>query len=370
MRDAVTSALAQPVEPSQLNTLGHLADDTNILSRRRSRKLSATSTNTKASSRQEDDDNNYSLIESLEPRSRRILAAGVSESNANVSDVSRAPYGSPQNPRRRRRTSSVASSLSGQAKTSILFNPGVSVPVPSSFSVLIPDISQQGLETAIASRLIETFLTITILPVENETSAGTSSVRVSSSFRGTVSQKSTLARRTQATSISSLPAAVTLKDKTVNGVTKSLSSRLKPSHSRSSSSPVYQPHKSGTQPAISNSVAQSSSSSTSSTVVPDYFSQIHTPSVNPTFLIDARPGHDFSPDSNANCSKMKVQLWGRARDASTKVAGKQKQKNAQESSAGENCDWNITQEWVFSLDQLCPLPSNVRHQFSNFMRSI
>jgi hypothetical protein len=125
---------------------------------------------------------------------------------------------------------------------------------------------------------------------------------------------------------------------------------------------MYQHHDLEGQP--SNLIAHSSSSSTPSNIVPDFFSQIHPPSVNPTFSIDARPGHDFSSDSNANGSKMKVQLWGQTRDASTKVVGKQKQKGPQDLV---NCDWSITQEWVFSLDQLWPLPPNVRHQFSRFM---
>lgn len=362
MRDAVTSALAQPVEPSQLNALGHLADDINILSRRRSRKLSATSTNTKSSSRQEDEDNRYSFIESRDPRSRRVMTAGVSESSPGVSDAPRTQYGSPQSARRRRRTNSVASSMSGQAKASILFNPGASVPVPGSFSVMIPDISQQGLEKAIASRLIETFLTITILSVENQTFVESSSTGASSS-RGTTSLKSTSARRTQTASISSLPTAVASKDKSISGATKSLPSKLKSSHSRSSSSPMYQHHDLETQPLTSNSIAHSSHS-TPSNVVPDFFSQVHPPSVNPTFSIDARPGHDFSPDSNSNGTRLKIQLWGRTKDVSTKVVGKQKQESSQDSSG---CDWSITQEWVFSLDQLLPLPPNVRIQFSRII---
>lgn len=360
VRDAVASALSQPVEPSQLNALSHLSDDLEILSRKRSRKSSATSTSTKASGRQDDDDTNHLPLQPPRGRkishSRRSLTSGSSGVTVGPPDISRTPYGSPQTVRRRGRTNSVASSISGQAKTSSFFSQRAAVP---SFSMVVPDISQRGLEKVIDSRLIETFLTITILPIEDPMPARSLPTNASPFSHRPDNQKSTSVRRKQTASMSSLPAGIVSKDKATNGMARPLpSTRLKASHSRSSSSPICQPD-GETPSSSSNLTVQLPPIPAPPNIVPDYFSQIHRPSVNPTFSIDAQPGHDFSSDSNTSSSRMMVQLWGRTKGASAKAAGKQKQKSVQDLIANEDSDWSVIQEWVVSLDELLPLPQHV-----------
>ncbi|KAF9454951.1 hypothetical protein P691DRAFT_799958 [Macrolepiota fuliginosa MF-IS2] len=353
VRDTVTSALSQPVEPSQLNTLGHSSDDLDMLARRRTRKISSTSTATKSSGRQEDDETSL-LLETRGRKfshSRRSLTSGSLGPNASPPGMPRIPYGPPQAARRRGRTNSVASSMSGQAKPSSHFSQGVSVPVTgSSFSMILPDISQQGLEKVIDSRLIETFLAITVLPTPVTTPV--KSPPKKRSPPASDSRKSTFVRRAQTASISSLPTGVSHMTKFSNGTAKLLPSKLKTSHSRSSSSPMYQV---GEVPGSSSDV----NARVPFDPVPDYFSQIHRPSISPTFPIDARPGHDFSPDSNTSSSQLKVQLWGRTKGVSAKVAGKQKQKSVRDLVVGVDSDWTVMEQWDFSLDDLLPLPQDV-----------
>ncbi|KXN87542.1 hypothetical protein AN958_08476, partial [Leucoagaricus sp. SymC.cos] len=349
VRDHVTTALTQPLEPSQLTSLSHLSDDLDVSSRRRTRKLSSTSTNTKSSGRLEEEDTS-SL---LEPRGRKIshprrsMNFGTDNSPPSVSLV---PYGSPQALRRRGRTNSTASSISGQVKTSSLIQ-GVTVPVQgSSFSMLLPDISQQGLEKVIDSRLIETFLTILALstiahnnPPLMKASPSTHSASSNRVFAST--------RRTQTTSVSSLPSN-TYKDKANHGMVRSPPPKLTASHPRLFSSSIY--HQDGSE-------AQPSPSRLNGTsfLVPDFFSQIHRPSVNPTFPIDARPGRDFSSDSHTSGDWLKVQLWGRTKGSFAKAAGKQRQKSTRELVADTDSDWTVMEEWEFSLSDLLPLSEQV-----------
>lgn len=102
--------------------------------------------------------------------------------------------------------------------------------------------------------------------------------------------------------------------------------------------------------------------------VPDYFSQIHRPSVNPIFSIDARPTRGFLSDSDTGSNRLKVELWGRTKGVSAKAVGKQKQKSMQDLIANTDSDWSIVEQWEFSLDDLLPLPHHVR-SFNILMRA-
>ncbi|KAF5356162.1 hypothetical protein D9756_003986 [Leucocoprinus leucothites] len=348
VRDHVTTALSQPVEPSQLNSLGHLSDDLDVSSRIRPRKISTTSSKTKSSGRLEDED--FATLP--EPRGRKVSGRGL---NGNLGldnsppGVPRIPYGSPQNIRRRGRTNSVTSSMSSQHKAPNLLAHGVSASMTaSSLSAILPDISQQGLESVIDSRLIETFLTIFALPNQ------TPSPPKAPSSSGHIGRGSASGRRTHPASVSCIPAG--FKDKVNSGTMKSLPSKLKASHSRSSSYPVSHASEDEAQ---ASSLQSNGNPSSPSSPVPDFFSQIHRPSVNPTFPIDARPGHDFSSESDTSGSRMKVQLWGRTKGLSTKAAGKQRQRSSRELVVESDAGWNIMEEWEFSLDDLRPASENV-----------
>ncbi|KAJ3576279.1 hypothetical protein NP233_g519 [Leucocoprinus birnbaumii] len=357
VRDHVTAALIQPVEPFQLNTLGHLSDDLGISTRIRSRKISTTSTKTKSSGRLEDEDYNALLPET---RVRKISGRSLNSTLGldSSSIAPRIPYGSPQNSRRRGRTNSVASSLNSQHKPSGFSNVGISVPMTgSSFSMILPDISQQGLEKVIDSRLIETFLTIFALPNQTPNTSKASKDRPATPGHASGSRASPAVRRTQTASISTLP-----KDKMNHGTLKPLPLKLKYSHSKSSSYPVSHPNEDERNASSSQSQEHSS---LPSSPVPDFFSQIHRPSVNPTFIIDARPGHDFSSESDTSGSRMKVQLWGRTNSPLGKAAGKQRQRSSRDVVVESDDDWTIMEEWEFSLDDLIPIPENMASHSSS-----
>lgn len=246
--------------------------------------------------------------------------------------------------------------MSEQVKAPSVFSQGVSFPMTgSSLSTVFPDISQQGLETIIDSRLIETFLAITIPPTNVVTPVEPFPKKTPVSSHGPDSRKSSI-RHNQSSSVSSLPLGTpSSRGSTVSGTVKSLPSKLKSSHSKSSSTPVYQPN---------DNRAGSSSSQHSPpppNPIPDYLSPIYRPSVNPTFPIDARPGQDFLATSNTNSGQLKVQLWGRSRGISDKVVGKQKRPSLQNLfGVTLNSNWTVMQEWEFALNDLLPLPQQVR----------
>lgn len=75
------------------------------------------------------------------------------------------------------------------------------------------------------------------------------------------------------------------------------------------------------------------------------------------FSIDARPGHDFSSESDTSCNRMRIQLWGHTKGP--QVAGKRLQ-SSEELTVDPNSNWTVIHEWEFSLDDLVPLSENVR----------
>ena len=324
-----------------MDLIGHLSDSLDVSSRIRTRRRSTTSTKAKSSGLFEDESSTNFLPGPRARKSSHSRRSGAFGPDSSPPGVPRIIYTPPQSIRRRGRTNSIASSISGQTKASSLVPQGASIPVTgSSFLMTVPDISQQGLEQIIESRLIETFLTVSVLPHEAN---GTSPVKKYPLTRVSVSRGPAPARWTHS---ASLPTES--KGKANTATAKPQPSKFKVSHSRSPSSSVSRTNG-------DDVLASSCLSGNVLSTVPDFFSPIHRPSINPMFLIDALPGHDFLSGSDTSCNRMRVQLWGHTKGPFPKIVGKQ----SQELVVDPDYNWTVVEEWEFSLNDLVPLSENV-----------
>jgi len=149
------------------------------------RRRSTTSTKAKSDGLFEDANLTDFLPESKGRRSshfRRSEALELDDSPLGVPI-----YGSSQPTCRRGRTDSVVSFMSGQTKASSLVPQGASISVTNTFSI-VPDISQRGLQQVIESRLIETFLSVSVLPDEDSSRHRITPVKMHSLTRMSVRQ--------------------------------------------------------------------------------------------------------------------------------------------------------------------------------------
>jgi len=91
--------------------------------------------------------------------------------------------------------------------------------------------------------------------------------------------------------------------------------------------------------------------------VPFFISSFHRPSTNPAFTA-LDPTHDFAPWANLSEHRFRVSLWGRTDgDSEWGTTGKGKKEIGMPSSES---GWSIVCEWHVDLDDLTPLSSEVR----------
>jgi len=303
------------------------------------------STKAKSSGLFEDENLTNFLPESKGRKSSHFRESGALGQDDNPLDVP--IYSSSQPTRRCGRTNSF---MSGPTKVSSLVAQGASIPVMDTSFSIVPDISQRGLEQVIESHLMETFLTVSVLPDEDHSRHRIAPVKMHSITRMSVSGGSTSAHRAYSVSL-----PTESKGKANTTATKSQPSRFKASQSCSPSSSVSRTNGDDT---LVTSSCLSRNVCLPLNTVPDFFSPIHRPSINPTFSIDARPGHDFPSESDTSCNRMRVQLWSHTEGP--KVEGKQQQRSSEELIVDPSSNWMVIEEWEFSLDDLVPLSENVR----------
>jgi UV radiation resistance-associated gene protein len=97
--------------------------------------------------------------------------------------------------------------------------------------------------------------------------------------------------------------------------------------------------------------------------VPFFISPFHRPSTNPAFTA-LDPTHDFAPWANLSEHRLRVSLWGRTvgdnewgiSDGTGTGKGKEKDIVMPSSESG----WSVICEWDVDLDDLVPLSSEVR----------
>lgn len=103
--------------------------------------------------------------------------------------------------------------------------------------------------------------------------------------------------------------------------------------------------------------------------VPFFISSFHRPSTNPTFMA-LDPTHDFASWANVSEHRLRVSLWGRVDGDSewgtleSTGKGKEKEIGMPSSESG----WSVICEWDIDLDDLVPLSLEVRDLCWLFMR--
>ncbi|KAF8557393.1 hypothetical protein OG21DRAFT_1435255 [Imleria badia] len=388
VRDAFASALSQPATHSQFTPLGNLSDDLDVtLLRRRSRRISTTSVNTLKNVPVEDISGvSDEMRGSGEGRGRRrahsrvgfpVGASGVPTSGSgNVS--SRSLVANTGTPRQGRiwATSTVSShALSASFSPAAPINSVSNIPV----STLYFDHSQRTLERVVRSRLVETFMTISVpeTPLlspsppsvngksRSRTDSGPSPSPVSSVAPSNASAQA--ARKGARISRSaSIGAAKTLSTPTASHATSRLSvskGKSQPmTRQVSSSAPGVKSHRVSSSTPLQKSSSHQSPlpSSAEASVfpkVPNFISPIHRPSTNPLYSLDALSQSDFSDHTNLSADRLRIQLWAKV-DLNAMHLGnaKGKQKDSDDTDgASRSPRWKVLEEWDFSLSDLIPL---------------
>lgn len=382
VRDSFTSALSLPLEQSHLSASGITDDLASILSKKRTRKVSTNSTASRRSIKREDGVVDIDTLLPAEAKGKVASTSTVMFSNggnismspSNGQSFSYKPTHSLRD--RRRRTSSVTSfgstHLTGP-KTQSNAPPAV-----LSTSSFLPDHSQAALQKIINSRLVETFITISlpsgINPLVDPSPVTVKSLRSApmkepspSNFRVQSRPSYSLQHeglpRTRSRSSrpdSAPPTRTSFKlsngNKPENKPNSSLAARLVSEPSRSGS-----PSRRRSKVAVSPlpEIEQVSDSELDS---PVYFSPIHRPSTNPFFPIDAKSGCDFPQGADISGQRLRIEIWGRILVAE-KGGHKHPERmhsTQRQISQRQLQDWKMLEAWDISLSEMLPLPEIVR----------
>ncbi|PPQ67414.1 hypothetical protein CVT25_005993 [Psilocybe cyanescens] len=337
LRDSFTSSLSHPLDLARTTT----DDIASVLSRKRSRKSSTRPTLN-------------GIFEGdvvVQSRGRTSSTSTVTLPNAPTSASPASIVSSP--PRsthsvrilrpRTNSTTSVNSSLPAYATRSFL-----------------PDNSQAALQNIIASRLVQTFITISIpanTPPQQDKLQPLRSApmsKASSRTPKTVPDTSSSFKPSHRSPASPPDSAPPFKTSFKTPIpNKNGTARAKPSSASRpngapspSTSPRFDPK--GKSPAIPFKEIDFQP--------PVYFSPIHRPSTNPFFPIDARSPRDFPPPCDVSGQRLRIEVWGKA----THDLPRRGHHQATLSSLdNEHHGWTLLDEWDFELNQLLPLPDDV-----------
>ncbi|KAI8983346.1 UV radiation resistance protein and autophagy-related subunit 14-domain-containing protein [Trametes punicea] len=422
-RDALASALTKPSEQPQFTPYGHLSDDLDVtVGRKRGRRFSAASS-TFSGLRGEDESAHGGTDHPGERTLRRRTSSRASiplstSAGSSSPKLARRPStagGSP--PARsthRSRTLSHASSRSQHAGSSSHLSGDMGTSASTIFPDLFRDTSQKNLEKILYSRLVETFITITLIPgarqdstrpsspssgrehsqsrpstpsrLSKEQTAMTASKSPSwskvPSRRGTVGSSTTPSnsvtpgRQTPSTSSSSLRSSAASHGKpptpsTANGRAVKSPSRTSPSKTRQpippslTSSSITSRSQSPSEPASPKPLAGPSKAVGDTLPVPDYISPVHRPSTNPMFQLSQ---YEFAPGTDSSTSKMRVEVWAHVHDgdarstasrlhAATDTKGKGKERQSAEEET--RSEWKVLESWEVDLNRLMPLTEDL-----------
>ncbi|CAL1696769.1 unnamed protein product [Somion occarium] len=357
VRDTIASALAQPSEQPQFSSHGRLSDDLDVtVGRKRGRRISSTST---SSLRNANSDNEGTPSEprrrlgsiggkAVSPRAQSYISTSVSitaTSSGRRKSVSIAPPVT--RPPLRQRTSSSASTIAGPSQPySDTSEPVAPIILPS----LLRDASQRGLEDVLKSRLVETYITVTIprsQPSDLSDASPSSGSATSSRARtanglskGHTQTASMSSPRTRSATIAHVKSTVHSKSMSVSAVPPGSDAR------RLSTSRMQELHPSVSKRTITYS----------DTCGPDYCSPIHRPSTNPSFSIDVR-NELASSDADLSGGRLRVEVWGKLPKAYQGAGRNNGKGKAVDYPDGEYVkEWKVLDSWAFDLDELTPLP--------------
>ncbi|KAI0666234.1 UV radiation resistance protein and autophagy-related subunit 14-domain-containing protein [Trametes maxima] len=427
-RDALASALTQPSEQPQFTPYGHLSDDLDVtVGRKRGRRFSAASS-TLSSHRGDDESIHTNADHSGEPTLRRRTSSRASiplstSAGSSSSKVARRPStagtGTPARPTHRPRTLSHASSHSHQAGSSSIFSGDIGTSTSSVFPDMFRDTSQKHLEKILQSRLVETFVAITLLQAERSqddirpntpmsaqefshsrpstpsrlskdlataTSPKTASTKTTPR-RGTTGSSAapakpgvTGARHTPSASASSLRSSVNAHGKSASVSSHTNGKNAKTPSSPSLRSPMSSHFTANSALSMSHSPSaaaslkeQAGSSQSAGEVlpVPDYISPVHWPSTNPVFQVSK---YEFASGTDLSTSKMQVEVWGRTGVADgqlghssqhSHVDAKGKGKAMPPNGHHEGSEWKVLQTWDVDLGRLAHLTEDLANHPSH-----
>lgn len=99
-----------------------------------------------------------------------------------------------------------------------------------------------------------------------------------------------------------------------------------------------------------------------------YFSPIHRPSTNPFFSIDAHSSRDFLQWTDTSGSKLNIEVWGRITDSGKRDESTLKRKwqhRIKNATDGSQYGWKLLDDWDINLSDLEPLPKDVSSLVTN-----
>ena len=432
-RDALASALKQPAQQPQFTPQGHLTDDLDVaIGRKRARRFSSSSSIHAVGTRGEPDSPCREGAERTGEgvaRRRTLSKASASPTSSNTDapvspGMARRSSGNTPTvrPSHRQRTTSAASvfTLDSGRASSLGWRDTHSS--SSKLPELLQDTSQRSLEKVLRSRLVETFIAITLPPLKDRSGSDavgslpedTTSSPPSTSDLGSIHHKlSSVSSKVTEFSVGSSTAR---RGSVAGGATKKpLSRPVTPSRPHTAASPAkpgqssHRPRTTSAslsngktpsslatpntpaapsthrrRPSIPSSLSPSPSPSKSAFpvtppatppfptsrqvtpegfIVPDYISPVHWPSTNPTFQIDARSRGEFSPNANLSDSKMRIEVWGRVKHglgwASIRHGDVKGKGRAPDLHDADSLEWRILESWDFDLMDLRPLTDDV-----------
>ncbi|KAF9478708.1 hypothetical protein BDN70DRAFT_933158 [Pholiota conissans] len=378
VRDAVTTALSQPMEQSHFAAAGTIDDLGAIVSRRYTRKTSTNSTATRPSLKWDSGIAEDRDSESLASRGRRASTSStISSTSFNT------PLGSSRSTRslrgHRPRTSSIASSSSN-----FLGNFLDPTSESSTFaSTIMPDNSQTGLEKIIYSRLVETFIAISISEDTNERVEAASHeapVNSLSALHSAPANKAASSRsQKQGLGISGTkefsPTSSPEKNRIPGSAPPSTtsfqtavapkqSSRTKSSTGKRNglSFPSSISTLRSSKPNVMHQLDKDLTVKSNASEEPVYFSPIHRPSTNPFFPIDARVDSRDSPQPNTAGQFLKIEVWAKMPiDLGTGELDSPKKCQVRMVRAvnERGHDWRLLESRDVDLTKLKPLPANL-----------
>ena len=244
------------------------------------------------------------------------------------------------------------------------------------FSAMLPDNSQRGLERVIKSRLVETFLSITVpSPASTSGTDNTEpcfpshlSSRPTRSHSSSPSREefTTHCRRGSSIRGSNLSVSVSPNTKSFSSSRPGLLSSRPDGKSHVSSTSIPSQKSSTLGSSLISSRpphALMTNKPAGSSVIPNHLSIIHRPSTNPSFPINTQSKSDFAEWTDVSGQKLHIEIWGKvgsywpgAGDTNeNKENGKERQVNQEINKR----DWRVLEQWDLDLEELVPLPVEV-----------
>ncbi|KAG6840851.1 hypothetical protein C0991_003721 [Blastosporella zonata] len=219
-------------------------------------------------------------------------------------------------------------------------------------------ISQTELERVMHSRLVESFITITVL--ESPSLKDMSSITIPPSKSLSPHRDNAVPSNVEGSPARKASRASLLSpsDTTTPKPRREFSAAPRPSrpplsHVKSASTSISRPT-SDSKRAPLHSPTVPNPSHKAAAPIPHYFSSIHRPSTHPHFVIDAGLNSDIAEGINTGGSRMKIEVWGKVDpEWSRKTSGKGKEKETNRLDPG--VEWKVLQERVVDLSDLVPL---------------